>query len=294
MFKGSIVALATPFKDGSLDDEGLRDNIRFQLGSGTGGLVPCGTTGESPTLTLEEWERVVSTAVEEAGGRIPVIAGTGTNSTAKTIDRTVRAAELGATAALVVTPYYNRPTQEGLYRHYRSVASESGLPIVLYNVPGRTGVNLAPGTVVRLSELRGVVAVKEASGNLSQASEIVRLCPNGFDLLSGDDALTLPLLSVGARGVISVAANIVPSEMARMVSSFLAGDLGGARSIHERLAPLFKALFLETNPIPVKAAMSALGMAAGKPRSPLTELSEENRAHLLQVLAAYGLDLETG
>jgi len=292
VFSGSIVALVTPFKDGSLDEEGLGRNIRFQMENGTSALVPCGTTGESPTLDIQEWVRVVSIAVEEAGGRVPVIAGTGTNSTKQSVERTRMAGELGAAAALVVTPYYNKPTQEGLYRHYRQVAEDGGLPVVLYNVPGRTGVNLEPDTVYRLSRIGGVVAVKEASGNLTQASEIVRRCGDGFTLLSGDDALTLPLLSVGASGVISVAANIVPADVADMVSHFTSGRLDEARKLHHRLAPIFKALFLETNPIPVKAAMSALGMPAGKPRLPLTELAQSNEDSLKAALVDYGLEPE--
>lgn len=292
MFSGSIVALVTPFENRSLDEEGLRKNIKFQVENGTSALVPCGTTGESPALSLREWEKVVSITVEEAGGRVPVIAGTGTNSTAKTVENTKRAKALGATAALVVTPYYNKPTQEGLYSHYVEVAREGGLPVVLYNVPGRTGVNLAPDTVIRLSEFEEVVALKEASGNLGQAAEIASQVGDGLILLSGDDALTLPLLSLGARGVISVAANIVPADTARMVSSFLAGNLEEARKIHERLLPLFAALFVESNPIPVKAAMDMMGMPAGRPRLPLTRLTGKNRDHLMHVLTGYGLAVE--
>lgn len=289
MFKGSFVALVTPFKGESIDEQGLRKNIRFQIEKGTSGLVPCGTTGESPTLSQKEWETVVSITVEEAKGEVPVIAGTGTNSTVRTVEMTKRAKELGATAALVVTPYYNRPTQEGLYSHYRAVAVESGFPLVLYNVPSRTGVNLLPGTVLRLSQLKEVVAVKEASGNLAQAGEIVHDCEGRLVLLSGDDALTLPLLALGATGVISVVANVLPDAVSRMISDFLSGREKEARQGHERLLPLCRAMFLETNPIPIKAAMDILKMPAGKPRLPLTEISEKNRHLLKGTLARYGL-----
>jgi 4-hydroxy-tetrahydrodipicolinate synthase len=293
VLSGSIVALVTPLRDGSLDEEGLRKNIRFQMENGTSALVPCGTTGESPALSSAEWERVISITVEEAQGRLPVIAGTGTNSTDRTIEATSRARELGATGALVVTPYYNRPTQEGLYGHYKKVAEEGGLPIVLYNVPSRTGVNLESETVFKLSRLEGIVALKEASGNLTQASEIISECSGQLDLLSGDDALTLPLLALGASGVISVAANIVPSDMAMMISYFTQGRLDEARGLHQKLTPLFKALFLRTNPIPVKSAMSMLGMPAGEPRLPLTRMAKDDRDLLKAVLTDYGLELNS-
>jgi len=289
LFSGSLVALVTPFESTSLDEKGLRRNIRFQIENGTSGLVPCGTTGESPTLSQKEWEKVVAITVEEAGGKVPIIAGTGTNSTRKTVEMTMRAKELGATAALVVTPYYNKPTQEGLYLHYRSLVLETGFPIVLYNVPSRTGVNLMPETVLRLSELDQVVALKEASGNLTQAAQIAADCAERMVLLSGDDALTLPLLSLGAKGVVSVVANIVPRDMSGMIESFLSGKAEEARRIHEKLLPLCRAMFLETNPIPVKAAMVLLSMQAGKPRLPLTEISEKNGNLLKQALAKYGL-----
>ncbi len=289
MFTGSFVALVTPFKEGSLDEDGLRENIRFQIGNGSSGIVPCGTTGESPTLSLDEWKRAVEISVEEAVGKAHVIAGTGTNSTRATVERTVMAKKLGAAAALVVTPYYNKPTQDGLYEHYRTVAVEARLPLVLYNVPGRTGVNLAPETVRRLSALDEVVALKDASGNLAQAGETAKLCRDRLDLLSGDDILTLPLLALGATGAISVVANILPSETSGMISSYLSGKVQDARLAHERLLPVTKALFLETNPIPVKAAMEMLGMAAGKPRLPLTEMSEKNKAVLRSALADWGL-----
>ena len=279
----------TPFEGESVDEEGLRRNIRFQIENGTSGLVPCGTTGESPTLSQKEWETVVSITIEEAKGEVPVIAGTGTNSTKKTVEMTRRAKELGATAALVVTPYYNRPTQEGLYSHYRSVALETGFPLVLYNVPSRTGVNLLPGTVLRLSQLEEIVAIKEASGNLAQAGEIANDCRGQLALLSGDDVLTLPLLSLGATGVISVTANVLPGDLSRMVGDFLSGKEKKAREGHERLLPLCRAMFLETNPIPVKAAMNILKMPAGRPRLPLTEISEKNRHLLKGTLTQYGL-----
>jgi 4-hydroxy-tetrahydrodipicolinate synthase len=289
LFSGSLVALVTPFKNGAVDEEGLRKNVRFQIDNGTSGLVPCGTTGEAPTLSMEEWEEVISITVEEASDRIPVIAGTGTNSTAKTIELTRRAKELGAGAALVVTPYYNKPTQEGIYRHYKAVATETGFPLVLYNVPGRTGINMLPDTVTRLCELDEVVALKEASGNLAQASDIVRDCGSRLDLLSGDDILTLPMLSVGAKGVISVIANIVPGDVSRMVSCFLSGDVDEARKIHEWLIPLCRAIFIESNPIPIKGAMVMMGMPSGEPRLPLVPISGPNGELVRQELARYGL-----
>lgn len=282
MFSGSIVALATPFKDGKIDFSKLADLVRRHIEAGTNGIVPCGTTGESATLSHEEHQEVIAAVVRAADGRIPVIAGTGSNSTAEAIRLTRYAAECGADGALLITPYYNRPTQEGLYRHFAKIAGETDLPLVLYNVPSRTGVNMLPETVIRLGDLKSVVAVKEASGSVDQTVEILR--GSDLDVLSGDDSLTLPLMSVGAVGVISVAANVVPEMMVDLVDLAADGDYRAARELHLRLFPLWKALFLETNPIPLKAAMEMEGIMSGELRLPLCELSAPNREKLARAL----------
>ena len=283
---GSFTALITPFRHGAVDEAALRQLVEFQIAAGTGGLVPCGTTGEAATMTEAEQERVIAAVVEQAAGRVPVVAGTGTNGTAATIERTARARALGADAALVVTPYYNKPTQEGLYAHFAAVAEAVDLPLVLYNVPGRTGVNLLPETVVRLAALPGIVAVKEASGSLDQASQTVRDAPAGFAVLSGDDSLTLPIMGVGGRGVISVVANIVPAAVARLTAACLAGDLRTAREIHLDLFDLCRAMFVETNPVPVKTAAGLLGLCSPDVRLPLAPLGEASRRRVEAALAA--------
>ncbi|OPX18115.1 4-hydroxy-tetrahydrodipicolinate synthase [candidate division WOR-3 bacterium 4484_100] len=284
--------MVTPFKQGLLDEEGLRKNIRFLLTNDSQGIVACATTGESPSLSDDEFKRVISIAVEECKGQVPVIAGAGTNSTKKTNKLIEMATNAGASAALVVTPYYNKPTQKGLYEHYREVSLQSKIPIIIYNVPGRTGCNIQPKTVARLAdECENIVGIKEASGNLDQVSEIVRLCGSNFDILSGDDSLTFPMLALGAKGVISVVANIFPADVSSMCSSFFSGDIARARKIHLKLFPVVKALFIETNPIPIKKAMELMGMAAGKPRLPLVEMSEENTEVLKKVLTDYGVSL---
>lgn len=289
MFEGSLVALVTPFRDGKLDEEGLSENVRFQIENGTQGLVPCGTTGESPTLTEDEQSRVIEVVVESAEGKVPVVAGTGTNSTAKTISNTRRAKELGVDGALVITPYYNKPTQEGLYSHFVAVTEAVDLPVILYNIPGRTGVNISSETLARLSQLKNITGVKEASGSLDRVSEILDLCGKRITVLSGDDSLTLPMMSVGAKGVISVIANIVPRDLSEMILAFQKGDISRARGIHQRLFPLSKAMFLETNPGPVKAAMNLLGMSAGEVRLPLVPLAESHLARLKEALRRYEL-----
>ena len=282
MFSGSIVALVTPFKDGKVDFAKLDELVAYHIKTGTNGIVPCGTTGESATLSHEEHEEVIARVVRTADGKIPVIAGTGSNSTSEAIRLTRFAQEAGADGALLITPYYNRPTQEGLYRHFAKVAAETELPLVLYNVPSRTGVNMLPETVIRLGEIKNVVGVKEASGSVDQAVEIIRGAD--LDVLSGDDSLTLPLMSVGAAGVISVSANIVPEMMVDLVDLAAAGDLRGARELHLKLFPLFKALFLETNPIPVKTAMAIEGTLNGELRLPMCEMTPGNREKLSNVL----------
>jgi len=287
MFSGCLVALVTPFKKGAVDYENLRELVDWHLEQRTDGLVPCGTTGESPTLSFEEHEKVITTVVEQAKGRIPVVAGTGSNSTTEALQLTRFAKEAGADAALLITPYYNKPTQEGMYRHFRTVAEEVDIPIVLYNVPSRTGVNLTPETVARLAQLKNIVAIKEASGSLDQASEIASRC--SITILSGDDSLTLPLLSVGATGVISVVGNIVPGDVKAMVTAYQRGDAVRARELHLKLFPLCRAMFLETNPIPVNVAMRLLGMGTGEVRLPLCEMSPPNEAKLRQALVDYRL-----
>jgi 4-hydroxy-tetrahydrodipicolinate synthase len=292
MFKGSYPAIVTPFKDTILDESGLRKHITFLIESGSSGIVACGTTGEAPSLNDDEYEKVITIAVEASENNVPVIAGAGTNSTAKTIKLIHKAEACGAQGVLVVTPYYNKPPQEGLYQHYKKVSEESRLPIIVYNVPGRTSCNILPKTVARLAkECKNIVAIKEASGILDQVSEIRRLCGDDFDILSGDDSLTLPMLAIGAKGVISVVANILPRDVAQMCSLFLAGDITQARAIHVKLFPVIKALFIETNPIPVKKAMELMGMHAGAPRLPLVEMSKENTEILKRVLVEYGMKL---
>jgi len=289
MFKGSFVALVTPFRRGKLDESGVKKLVEFHLQNKTSGIVPCATTGEAPTVTPEEWRKVLEIVVEKAKGKMVVVAYTGTNSTGKTVERTKEAERMGADAALVVTPYYNRPTQEGLYEHFRVVAESTSLPIMVYNVPSRTGVSIEPKTLARLIEFKNILAIKEASGNLDQTSQIKSLCGEKMTVLSGDDSLTLPLLALGARGVVSVVANIVPKDMANMIEAFEKGDLTKARRLHYRLFPLIKALFVETNPIPVKTAMDMLGLPGGELRLPLVPLKKENREILKKALRDYGL-----
>jgi len=292
MLQGSLVALVTPFTGDVLDEKGLRKNLRFLIQNGTDGLVPCATTGESPSLSDEEYERVIKITGEENQGKLPVIVGCGTNSTTKTIKLMHRVQEFGATALLIVTPYYNKPTPEGLYRHYLALSAETDLPIVIYNVPGRTGTNILPRTVIQLArECKNIAGIKEASGNLEQISELALGRPRNFAILSGDDALTFPMLALGAEGVISVCANILPQEVSRMCERFRAGDIDAARALHLKMFPVMKALFIESNPIPLKKAMDMLGMAAGKPRLPLAEMSPENAKVLRTRLVEFGFKL---
>lgn len=289
MFEGAITAIVTPFRQGKVDEQGFRDLVELLIQNGIQGIVPCGTTGESATLSHEEHQRVIEIAIEAAGKRVPIIAGTGSNSTEEALSLTRHAKKAGADGALMVAPYYNRPMQEGLYQHYRRIAEEVDLPIVLYNIPGRTGVNILPATVARLSRIPNIVGIKEASGSLSQVSEVVALCGDDFTVLSGDDALTLPILAVGGKGVISVVANVLPREMSEMVREFRAGNLSHAQALHYKLRPLMDALFWETNPIPVKAALALMGKISPEMRLPLTPLSEPFRDRLRGVLDEYGL-----
>ncbi|MCL6640360.1 MAG: 4-hydroxy-tetrahydrodipicolinate synthase [Candidatus Rokubacteria bacterium] len=289
-FQGSIVALVTPFRNGQVDEAKLRELVEFHVAHGTDGIVPCGTTGESPTLTHDEHKRVVEVVIEAARGRIPVIAGTGSNCTAEAVDLTRHAERAGAQAALVVNPYYNRPTQEGLYRHFRAVAEATSLPVFVYNIQGRTAVNVETPTLARLAQdCRNIVGVKEASGSLDQVSQVISACGPDFIVLSGDDNLTLPIMAVGGRGVISVIANIVPRETAEMTHAALEGDFKRARELHYRLYPLARAAFLETNPIPIKEAMAMAGMLEPEFRLPLCRMSEANRERLREILRQHGL-----
>jgi 4-hydroxy-tetrahydrodipicolinate synthase len=289
MFHGSLVAIVTPFKNGKVDEKALGDLIDWQIAQGTHGIVPCGTTGESATLTHEEHERVVAFTVEAVRRRVPVIAGTGSNSTDEAIALTRHAKKVKADGALLITPYYNKPTQEGLYRHYKAVAEAVDIPLVLYNIPGRTSVNMLPPTVARLSSIKNIVAIKEGSGSLQQISDIIQTCGERITVLSGDDTLTLPMMALGAKGVITVAANIVPKDMARMVEAASAGDLAEARKLHYRMAPLFAALFVETNPIPVKEALGMMGKCSAELRLPLCPMATDAREKLSRALKDYGL-----
>lgn len=289
MFKGSMVALVTPFKDGRVDEKRLKQLIEFQLKHRTSALVPCGTTGESATLSLQEHERVIELTIESSQGRIPVIAGTGSNNTAEAVRLTKHAKKAGANGALLISPYYNKPTQTGLYLHFRSVAEAVDIPLILYNIASRTGVNIEPETVARLSAIKNIVGIKEASGNLEQMSKIVSMCPETFYLISGDDALTLPILAIGGRGVISVVANIVPQDVADMIEFFQQGKMREAQRLHYKLLPLIKTMFIETNPIPIKTAMGLMKMIEPELRLPLCNMSEGNLQKLKDILKDYRL-----
>ncbi|RUM29030.1 MAG: 4-hydroxy-tetrahydrodipicolinate synthase [Aquifex sp.] len=293
MFEGSIVALITPFKDGEVDYEALGNLIEFHVKNGTDAILVCGTTGESPTLTFEEHEQVIEFAVKKAAGRIKVIAGTGGNATHEAIHLTSHAKQVGADGALVVVPYYNKPTQKGIYEHFKAVAKEVDIPIIIYNIPSRTCVEISVETMYKLvSECENIVASKESTPNMDRISEIVKKLGNNFSVLSGDDSLTLPMMALGARGVISVANNIMPREVKELTDAALKGDFRKAREIHYYLHDLFKVLFVETNPIPVKTACWMLGMCEKEFRLPLTEMSPENENKLREVLQKYNLPLK--
>jgi 4-hydroxy-tetrahydrodipicolinate synthase len=284
-FTGCGTALVTPFtRDGALDEAAVRRLARRQIDAGVHFLVPCGTTGESPTMTEDERVRVVSLVVEESGGEVPVLAGAGGYDTRDVIHTGKRMRDVGATGLLSVTPYYNKPTPEGLFQHYSAIAAEVGLPIIVYNVPGRTGCNVDPATLARLATIPGVIGVKEASGNVSQMCDVCRVVPDTFLVLSGDDALTLPLMAVGGHGIVSVASNQVPAEMARMVEAAERNDFAGARALHTRLMPLMTVNFVESNPIPVKSAMASMGLLEEVFRLPMVPPSEASRAKIAQAL----------
>ena len=289
MFKGSIVAIVTPFTNGAVDEEKLRELVEFQIEGGTDAIVPCGTTGESSTLDYEEHDRVIQIVVEQVKKRVPVIAGTGSNSTREAIEMTEHAKQLGADGCLLVTPYYNKPTQEGLYLHYKAVAEAVAIPQILYNVPGRTGVNLLPETVARLSVIKNIVAIKEATGSLQQASEILALCGDQIDVLSGDDFITFPMMACGAKGVISVLANIMPKAVGDLTDAYFAGDLATARKLHLETLKISNAMFIESNPVPVKTALGLMGKCSDEVRLPLAPMSAANKAKLEAIMKEYKL-----
>ncbi len=289
MFEGVLTALVTPFRDGAVDERALHELVELQVSGGVQGIVPCGTTGESATLSHAEHQRVVEVVVAAARGRVQVVAGTGSNNTREAIELTHHAKEAGADGALLISPYYNRPTQAGIYAHFAAVARETAFPLVVYNVPHRTGSNVEAETIARLAELDQVVGVKEASGNLTQVSEIVATTPDDFAVLSGDDVHSLPILAIGGSGVISTTANVAPSQMVELVRAFRAGDHDRARQAHLRLLPLFGALFCETNPIPLKAALAMQGLIEESLRLPLVPISATNRERLRTTLKEMGL-----
>ena len=286
MFKGAITAIVTPFRqNGDLDKESLVKLVEFQIKNKIEGLVPCGTTGESPTLDYGEHQKVIEIAIDAANGKVPIIAGTGSNSAREAIEMTRHAADAGADASLQVCPYYNKPTQEGLYRHFSAIANAADIPIIIYNIQGRTAVNMETSTLARLAkEHSSIIGVKEASGNISQMMDVLNELPKNFDVLSGDDNMTLPLMALGGKGVISVASNIVPKEIHDLTQHALNGNFEKARSIHNRLLPLFKGIFIETNPIPIKAALAMKGMIKETYRLPMCEMKHDNREKLRMIL----------
>ena len=285
--KGAIVAIVTPFRDGAIDEEAFRKLIDFQIAGGISGIVPCGTTGESATMTHAEHQDLIRLTIDVVAGRVPVIAGTGSNATSEALMLTQSAKESGSDAALLIAPYYNKPTQEGIFQHFRTIAESVDLPLVLYNLPGRTGISINPDTVARLDELENVVAIKDATGSLDWTSEVCATC--NLTVLSGDDSATLPQISVGAQGVISVLANIAPAATVKLVQKAVEGDHAGARAIHHKYFKLIKTLFIETNPIPIKAALEMMGMIGPEIRLPMTPLTDEHRAKLHAVMQTVGL-----
>ena len=289
MFKGSMVALVTPFRNGKVDEKALKDLVDFHVKNGTSGLVPCGTTGESATLSYVEHDKVIELTIEFAKGRIPVIAGTGSNSTDEAIALTKHAKAAGAAASLQVSPYYNRPTQKGLYLHFKAIDEAVNIPIILYNIASRTGVNIEPETFAKLAGIKNIIGVKEASGSLEQMARIRALCPKEFLLISGDDALTLPVMAIGGVGIISVVANIIPRDVAEMCAAFEKGDVAKAQALHYKMLPLVKAMFVETNPIPVKTAMGLMKMCDPEMRLPLCEMMPENKERLVKAMKEYKL-----
>ncbi len=286
-FKGTYTALVTPFKNDNVDYEGLKRNIQFQIAEGIEGIVPLGTTGETPTLSEEEQEKIIKLCIETAKGKVKIMVGTGSNSTKNTIEKTQRAKDLGADAVLIVTPYYNKPTQEGIFQHFKAVSDAVDIPIVVYNIQGRSGVNIETSTLLRIAKLQGIIGVKEASGNINQMMDVIRLIQTShphFSVLSGDDGITVPLIALGGKGVVSVVSNLIPGKIVRMVNAASQGNIVLARQLHYDLLLLFQTAFIETNPIPIKEAMNMCGMAAGNCRLPLCEMKPENREKLKKVL----------
>jgi 4-hydroxy-tetrahydrodipicolinate synthase len=294
-FSGSFVALVTPFRDGEVDEAKLRELVDFQIANKTSGIIPCGTTGESATLSYEEHHRVVEVVIDQVRGRVPVIAGTGSNSTHEAIELTRHAAEAGADACLIVVPYYNKPTQKGLIEHYSALVRAVDIPLIVYNIPGRTGINMLPSTIVELARrFKNIVGVKESTGNLDQTTELAAALQDrkDFSILSGDDSLTLPILAAGGTGVISVLANLAPRTTADLCAAFLRGDLRKAQALHWRMYPLIKAMFLESNPAPVKTAMEMVGLCSSEMRLPMTAVTPETRKKILQALKDYGVKVK--
>ena len=290
MLQGTITAIVTPFDaNGAIDEKSLRELVNFQIDNGVSGIVPCGTTGESPTLSYEEHNRVVNIAIQEARGRVPIIAGTGSNATDEAVALTQHAHEAGADYSLQVAPYYNKPTQKGLYEHFMTIADAVAIPLIIYNIPGRTGKNIETDTLLRMAEHKNIVGVKEASGSIPQIMDVIGQRPKGFSVLSGDDNLTLPVIALGGDGVISVASNIAPKQVSEMVNDALKGNWSEARRQHYHLLPFFKALFLETNPIPIKTALAMKGMLQEVFRSPLCVMDSKNREQLKTVLESLNI-----
>ena len=289
MFKGAIVAIVTPFKNGKVDEEALRELIEFQIINGTDGIVPCGTTGESPTLSHDEHDRVIEITIEAVKKRVPVIAGTGSNSTSEAMRLTKHAYDAGADGALIVAPYYNRPTQEGIYQHFKTIAESVNIPIIPYNIPSRTGVNIMPEMVAKLAKIKNIVGIKEATGSIKQMSDVIDQCGEDFAVLSGDDVFTLPLMAIGGKGVISVASNVVPADMSALVDAIEAKDLNKAKALHKKMSKLFDVLFVEVNPTPVKAALAMMSKIQYEYRLPLCKMAEANYEKLRKVMVDYGL-----
>lgn len=289
MFRGAMVAIVTPFKNDRIDETALRELIEFQIANGTDAIVPCGTTGESATLSHEEHDRVIEITIDAVKKRVPVIAGTGSNNTAEALRLTKHAYEAGADGALIVCPYYNRPTQEGLYQHFKAIAESVPIPIIPYNIASRTGVNMLPEMVAKLARIKNIVGIKEASGSIKQMSDVINLCGKDFAVLSGDDIFTLPLMAMGGAGVISVVSNVAPADMAGLVDACFAGDTAKAKELHYKMSPLIDALFIEVNPIPVKAALALMGKIEYEYRLPLCKMTDANHGKLKKVITDYGL-----
>jgi 4-hydroxy-tetrahydrodipicolinate synthase len=289
-FKGAFVAIVTPFTNGKVDKEELASLIEFQIAGGTHGIVPCGTTGESATMSHAEHHEVVEHTIKTVNGRVPVVAGTGSNSTSETIELTKHAKDAGADGALIITPYYNKPSQEGLYQHFKAVAEAVDIPIIMYNVPSRTSINMLPETVARCAQIPNIVGIKEATGDLNQISDVIKLCPDNFAVLSGDDPTSMATVAIGGKGVISVTSNVAPADMANMMDAALAGDYDKARALHYKMVPLIKGMFIDTNPVPAKTTLALMGkIKAANPRLPLYDMTADTIDRLKQIITAYGL-----